>query len=260
MTRPDAVMEAASGADIFDLTTRRILLSGYLAIARFIAGSPEAGVAALRRAHESTLGGDPFMFGMTMVNLGRIYALRGDPLARVREAAETVLANPGAIVWHVHATLLLEWVKSVEAPETVAPVDDVVSRFRERIEAFPLGAPYAAMVIVDTLRRAGHPARALAFLDEMLAVARRTGERLFEPELIRMRGELLEPSDRALALTCYREAFTLASTMGAWTLALRAATNIARLSGDLAPLATSLPHITDGAHTPDVLEAHRLLA
>jgi DNA-binding winged helix-turn-helix (wHTH) protein len=259
LTRPDAVTEQASGADIFDLASRRVLLRGYLAMARWLGGSPDRGLAEMYGAHEAAIGGDPYMFGMTMTNVGRLHVLRRDPPSKVRDAAAAVLGNAGAVIWHVHATLLLDWVRSVEAPATVPPPDDILGRFRERIKAFPLGAPYASGMIIETLRRTGHVAEARAFVDEMLGVARRTGESVFEPELVRIRGELEEPADRDAALASYREAIALAERNSAWTLALRAATSLARLSGDTAPLAAALARMTDGDEAPDVVDARRLL-
>jgi Flp pilus assembly protein CpaB len=90
----------------------------------------------------------------------------------------------------------------------------------------------------------------------MLAFAHAHGERLFEAELVRCRGELLAHSDAAAAEAAYREAIAMASAAGSWSLALRAALSL----GDPAVLAAILPRFGDGAGTRDVIAAASRIA
>jgi predicted ATPase len=107
----------------------------------------------------------------------------------------------------------------------------------------------------------------LAALDEAVAFAEETGERFWEPEIHRLRGELLllrgEPHP---AEASYCRALEVARQQGARALELRAATSVARFwkeRGDktraralLAPLHRSFDQ---GHDTRDLCEAQALL-
>jgi class 3 adenylate cyclase/predicted ATPase len=125
---------------------------------------------------------------------------------------------------------------------------------------------YLSFLLVDALRRAGSP-EALGVLDEALARVERTGERFWEPELLRVRGELLaEPGDPG-AGAVLQGAFDLASSRGQTALELRAATSIVRLgraagapADASALLRPVLGRISQGLATTDVTAARALLA
>jgi predicted ATPase len=120
---------------------------------------------------------------------------------------------------------------------------------------------YYLGLLAEVLVQQGRDQEARLALDEGLAVARRTGETFYEAELHRLGGELL--SDRADMLdragACFRLAAETARNQGARVLELRAATSLARFTGDrsqLRPLLTTFP---PGADTADHREARRLL-
>jgi tetratricopeptide (TPR) repeat protein len=81
--------------------------------------------------------------------------------------------------------------------------------------------------------RAGRGAEGLAVIEEALALVERTGERVAEAELWRVKGELLlqaSASDaESEAERCYRTAIDIARRQHAKSWELRAATNLARL-------------------------------
>jgi adenylate cyclase len=68
-------------------------------------------------------------------------------------------------------------------------------------------------------------------LDEALALVEKTGERFFEAELRRLRGEFLlrREEDPAESEACFQQALDIASQQGAKSLQLRAATSLAEL-------------------------------
>jgi len=93
--------------------------------------------------------------------------------------------------------------------------------------------PYYLAMLAETLERAGQVDEGLGLLSEALAVARHTGERSLEAELLRLEGELrlasdAEQQDRADA--CFRQALDVARAQEARGLELRAAVSLARLS------------------------------
>ncbi len=67
-----------------------------------------------------------------------------------------------------------------------------------------------AQVLIDVLRSSGHGAQAHKLSDEIIAFALAHDERVYLPELPRVRGQQLESSDPALATCEYREAIELA--------------------------------------------------
>jgi hypothetical protein len=92
--------------------------------------------------------------------------------------------------------------------------------------------------MAGVLGRAGSGSEALALLDEALARVNRTGERWFEAELHRLKGEALlaSSSERAgEAEACYLQALAVAQNQGARLWELRATTSLARLWRDSGP-------------------------
>jgi len=102
-------------------------------------------------------------------------------------------------------------------------------------------------------------------VDRALALAGRTGERLFEAELHRLRGEFLLAEDVAAgadAEACFRRAAATARRQGAAALELRAATSLARLgrAADARPLLADVyGRFTEGFDTPDLADARAVL-
>jgi predicted ATPase len=129
--------------------------------------------------------------------------------------------------------------------------------------------PYYLGLMAGVLRGAGSGSEALALLDEALARVNRTGERWFEAELHRLKGEALlaYSSERAgEAEACYQQALAVAHKQGARFWELRATTSLARLWAEhgerqkthdlLAPI---YGWFTEGFETPDLADAKALL-
>jgi predicted ATPase len=114
---------------------------------------------------------------------------------------------------------------------------------------------------------AGQTEGALTALDEALQIVERTGERCWEPELNRHKGQLLlrqglfEPAEEL-----YRKALGIAREQEAKLWELRAATSLARLYRDRGRcveardlLAPVYGWFTEGFDTPDLKDAKALL-
>ena len=117
--------------------------------------------------------------------------------------------------------------------------------------------------------RAGQAAAGLGLVADALDRVARGGRRWIEPELHRLRGELLltlPQADTSEALACFRHAIAIARGHGARMLELRAATTLARLWRDqgrrteardlLGPI---YGWFTEGFATPDLRDARALL-
>src|SRR5262249_43055260 len=98
--------------------------------------------------------------------------------------------------------------------------------------------PYFLALLADAERRLGRCANGLYRLDEGLAVVEELSDRFYEPELHRLRGELMldqqsganmrsEAEDEAEA--SYRRALQVGRKQSAKSWELRAAMNLARL-------------------------------
>ena len=106
-------------------------------------------------------------------------------------------------------------------------------------------------------------------LTEALALVDTTGERAWEPELYRLKGELLfqQPSGhQAEVESCFAQAMALAQHQSAKSWELRAATSLARLwqqqgkpAEAHALLAPVYGWFTEGFDTADLQEAKALL-
>ena len=128
---------------------------------------------------------------------------------------------------------------------------------------------YHLALLADAYRQATEHAHGLRAVEEALAVASESGERFWEPELYRLKGELLlSPTTKAMnkVQTCFDRAIEIARERGAKSLELRAATSLARLwhrqgkreePRDL--LAPIYDWFTEGFDTPDLKEAKALL-
>jgi predicted ATPase len=143
-------------------------------------------------------------------------------------------------------------------------------------------------LLAESLKAGGQIDEGLAVAAEALAVVEATGERFYEAELRRLRGELLllqagagrpspaesaaarppgpDPSGRAEAEACFRRALTIARGQQAKSLELRAVMSLTRLyqkqdrPAEVRPmLAECYDWFTEGFDTLDLQEAKALL-
>ena len=124
-------------------------------------------------------------------------------------------------------------------------------------------------VLAEAHGNHGTPEAGLTVLAEALTIMDKTGERVWKPELYRLKGVLLlqQSSDnQAEAETCFHHALDMARTQQAKSFELRAATSLARLwqqqgkrqeAHDL--LAPVYHWFTEGFDTADLQDAKALL-
>jgi predicted ATPase len=152
-----------------------------------------------------------------------------------------------------------------------------------------LRRPFYLALLAETLWAGGQIEDGLAVIAEALEVVEATGERVYEAELHRLRGELLlrqaaaegrpslaaaaapppphpDPSGSVEAEACFRRALDVARRQGAKSLELRAALSLARLlrgRGQPAEgrrlLAETFAWFTEGWDTPDLQDARAFL-
>jgi len=130
--------------------------------------------------------------------------------------------------------------------------------------------PYHLALLAEAYGTMEQPEAGLTVLTEALRFADTTGERWYEPELYRLKGELIllqQSSDtQAEAETCFHHALDIAHNQQAKSFELRTATSLARLwqqqgkrqeAHDL--LAPVYGWFTEGFETADLQEAKALL-
>ena len=250
---------------------QRVVARDLLACGLFVLGYPDQADAQIRRSlaeaealhHRASL-------AHALDFACMLDQQRDDPSGVLGHAAGVRrLAEEQTIpFWSGMAAVLEGWaVARAGAP------DEGAATIRRALDALlatgvRLWRPYHLALLADVERRAGRYDQALAHLDRALRQVEDTGERWYEAELHRLRGELALRSggDASAAEAAFHAALGLARRQVAKTWELRAAASLARLwaeRGDrrkahdlLAPVHA---WFTEGFDTPDLIEAKALL-
>jgi predicted ATPase len=129
--------------------------------------------------------------------------------------------------------------------------------------------PWALALLAEAYEACGQVAEGLSQLTEALAVIHDTGERYYEAEVYRIRGELLlrqAIADVPQAEACFQQALAVARRQQAKSWELRAATSLALLwqqqgkqTAAHALLAPIYGWFTEGFDTADLQDAKALL-
>jgi predicted ATPase len=196
-------------------------------------------------------------------------ALAGDNLAleeRVNELV-SVAAEHGFSLYSAAGTILRGWamVKNGNVTEGISLLRSGSAAYRATGQEAWL--PFFLALEAAACEIAGHIEDSMALVDEALQIAGRTGERWFEAELNRHKGEILLRQGHSEAVEeLYRKALGIAREQQAKLWELRSATSLARLRRDqdrrgeardlLGPV---YGWFTEGFDTADLKEAKALL-
>jgi predicted ATPase len=192
------------------------------------------------------------------------------PLAQARaEAVITLTAERGFVQWWAPGTMLQGWACALQGHG-----EEGTAQSRQGLDAWQAtgaaqGWSYFLGLLTDAYTRTAHEGEGLAVLAEALAFVDKTGERHYEAELHRLKGELLltqAPVDARQAEACFQQVLVLACRQQARSWELRAATSLARLwqqQGKRAEARALLAEVygwfTEGFNTADLQEAKALL-
>jgi predicted ATPase len=193
--------------------------------------------------------------------------LEGAVSATSRFKEITDALGPGG--WAAISLLAAGWCSAEEGNR-----EESISRIREAIEAFEVHhwgvwRPYFDAVLAELLQRSGRGEEAMMMLTRALARIEKTGERLHEAEVNRIRGETLlalpEP-DELEGERALRTAVFIARDQEAKLFELRATVSLARFlqrSGRTKearkPLEKCLEGFAEGLDFRDLQEAMELL-
>jgi predicted ATPase len=198
----------------------------------------------------------------------------------IQERAETAIAlaaEQGFTALLAHGTIFQGWALAQRsaAPGTGQGCrEEEIAQIRQGLAAWrATGAqvfrPYGLALLAEASAQAGQREAGLALLAEALVVANDTGERRWDAELHRLRGELLLTPSAAHAEeaeSCFGQALDIARRQQAKSWELRAAVSLSRLwqrQGKRAEAHALLAPIygwfTEGLDTADLQEAKALL-
>ena len=215
--------------------------------------------------------GHPFSRTLSLAYAAMLHQFRGEP-SQLRERAEGALKTcieRGFSYYRAWATILLGWA-SAEKGSLEAGIHQVGAGIRDlNATGAELRLPYYLGIRADLHCRQGEFDEARDLLETALAMADRTGERWFEPELYRLRGEGLimhQQDGGAAAEACFQHAVDVAREQGAKMWEFRTATSLARLWADQGKraeahdlLAPVYDWFTEGFDTADLTKAKALL-
>jgi class 3 adenylate cyclase/tetratricopeptide (TPR) repeat protein len=189
------------------------------------------GQESLERAHILK---QPFTLGMVLITVGWLNQVRREPEA-VREIGEAAMAigeEHGFPEW-------LEWGRWLHgwALAELGDIERGVAEMEAGMAGFvPIGGvprqAFTAAMLAKGYEKLGRIDQAIAMLDDQLVRIQRSGERLDEAEVFRVKGELLDARDGADSIegeSCLRQAIEIARRQESRWWELRATTSLARM-------------------------------
>ncbi len=230
---------------------------------------------ALQRDQETLTLADeishPFSLAFAYNFSARFHQCRGD-VQSVKEMAEATISmssERGFKHWISTGKVLQGWALSCErqGEEGIALIREGLSAW-QATGAEVSGAHCQAM-LAEAYQQKGQIGAGIEFIEEGLTKVAGNDERLYVPELNRLKGELLlaqGEDNMPEAEKCFREALKMSGTQKAKPLELKAATSLShllirqeRLQEAKEILKTSFKGIEEGGDTPIIKEAKTLL-
>jgi class 3 adenylate cyclase/predicted ATPase len=190
----------------------------------------------------------------------------------VQERAEALIAlstEQGFPFWLAYGTILRGWALTAQGEGA-----EGISQMRQGLVAHQatgakLQRPHFLSLLAEGYEKVGQPKEGLTVLLEALAIVDNTGERYWEAELHRQKGELLliqQGQKVGEAEECFRKALDTARRQQAKSFELRAAMSLSRLWQEQGKreeahqlLAEVYGWFTEGFDTADLKEAKILL-
>jgi predicted ATPase len=229
-----------------------------------LAHNQEAVTLAQQLAHSYSLG--------FALNWAAIFHQLRREVSAVQEHAEAtirVAQEQGFPQWQANGAIQRGWVLAHQG-RAQAGIEQITRGFRaHRATVAAIAGSYFLALLAEAYGMQGEPEAGLTVLTEALTRAETIGERWYESELYRLKGELLlqqSADNHTEAETCFHHALEIARTQQAKCFELRTATSLARLwksqgkrqeAHDL--LAPVYNWFTEGFDTADLKDAKALL-
>ena len=230
--------------------------------AREIADATAARIAKLNHLATST-------YGLMHCAMFEIIGRKVDRAAPLARALSSVAHEHGIALWVAFGAFLEAWVELRSGVPDIGLTN--LRRAAALLQRDSVGAfqPLVRTALAEAEARNGETAAALATLDHALKDFESSGQRWFDAELHRMRGEILleqDPADPRLAEEAFLAAIAVARHQKVRSFELRAAFALAKLyqftgrTADVhAILAPALEGFTPTPEMPEIAEAQALL-
>jgi predicted ATPase len=245
----------------------------YEALVLWFLGYPDQ---ALKRSHEAlTLAQElshPFSLSSALNFAVWLHQHRREGQL-TQEGVETLMTlstEQGFALWLAWGTAMRGWAlaEQGQVAEGMAQIRQCLDT--SRATGAELGRSHYLALLAEAHGKVGQAEEGLSALSEALTLVDQSGERFYEAELYRLKGELVLQSGvwnrESEAGKCFQKAIEIAQKQQAKSLELRAATSLARLwqsqgkrqdATDL--LAPVYGWFTEGFDTADLIEAKTLL-
>jgi TOMM system kinase/cyclase fusion protein len=244
----------------------------YAAWALWLLGYPDQalkrGAEALALAQELS---HPFTQVYALVFAAGLHGYRREAQV-VRECAEgaiTLAAQQGFTFWVAMGTIRRGWALAAQGQPEEGATQIRQGQAAYQATGAELSRPANLAMLAEAYAKNGQAEEGLSVLAEALAAAHRTGERYYEAELYRLRGELLLAffaEHQAEAEACFRQALDVARHQQAKSWELRAAMSLSHLfrrqdkrKEAQQMLSEVYGWFTEGFTTADLQEAEALL-
>jgi predicted ATPase len=249
----------------------KVLGLSYLALILWLLGYPSQALARCREALDyAQQVSHPFSLGYALAYASVFHYFRREWQATQAHAEEGVtLSNKqGFALFSAGGTIWRGWILAKQGH-----VEEGIAQILQGLAVWQaIGAkllrPFLLGLLAEAHGMAGQAGEGLATLTEALAQVDKTGERMWEAELYRLKGELLLQQGEAEAEVeaCFNRAIDVARRQNAKSLELRATVSMSRLwqaQGKKAEARRVLAEIygwfTEGFDTRDLQEAKSLL-
>jgi predicted ATPase len=244
-----------------------------MARALWLLGYPDQAVQknhdAVNLAHELS---HPFSLVLALHSSTEVHQHRREPRF-TQDLAEAMIAvcteHDISPEFLAKGTIWRGWAMAAEGrpEEGIADIEQGLTAVRAT--GAKLSQFYYLALLAEVYGQTGQADQGLNALTEALELVERTDERWWEPEVRRLKGELLlsQPAqDMAEAEECFNRAIAVAQRQSAKSLELRAAMSLARLWRDQSQAAKARDLLTpiygwftEGFDTPDLKDAKALL-
>jgi class 3 adenylate cyclase/predicted ATPase len=245
----------------------------YEAIVLWHLGHPDAAERTAHNALElASRIAHPFSMAFALDMAAAVHQFRrhAGRTLELAEHAVALSAEQGFPLWSAYGSLLRGWALVYHRKREANTANLHEALMAWRATGAQVCGPYLLGMIAEAYAEIDEPATGLPLVVEGLRRVDSTGERFWEPELLRLQGRLLDASSvppTPEAEPCLRAAVATARDRGARGLELRAATSLSawlagqgKASEARAELLEPYNSFTEGFDTVDLREARRLLA
>ena len=260
------------------VVTGAFMPASWLAIVAWLLGRPSEALEKSQLAREiAERQHYPFAVAYAQCLTAWLHQYRGDAAAvkRHAEAAIEISRTHDYVQWLALGLMFREWARVAlgEDPESVGRLSRAIEQFRRT--GAELNLPHFLAMLADAHGRTGDVPKGLAIIEDAIDIATKNDDRCWEPELRRLKGELLLQLSEANAADLasversaedtFRAALDAATRQKSRSLELRAAVSLARLfvrqqraAEARETLAGVLEHLADPS-VPEVEEARAIL-